>query len=131
MFDSGVAHLINDVDRPRNALTLTASCHLALAHFDIFFTSVPDRPHTYDIAAFYPFIFQSTMPVRRALPVTQGLEPPSPRLLALHRAIARILHLSGAGAYIARILNEFEESIVMCDGSTPLAELVQLSAPQC
>ena len=68
------------------------------------------------------------LPVTRALYLTadHGIDPPSPRLLALHRAIGHILYLSGAGGYIDDVFRKLEDRIVRHDGSTPLGELVQL-----
>jgi hypothetical protein len=54
------------------------------------------------------------------------IDPPSPRLLAIHRAIARILNLSGAGVYIDRILRDLEEVEIKEDGSTELAPVLSL-----
>lgn len=130
MFDSDVVHLINgvDSDRPYNALTLTTDLHRAFGRFDVYFTQITDLPHTYEIKTFQRFGFQRILPVTRALYLMpdQSIEPPSPRLLALHRAIGHILHLSGAGRYIQNLLDKFEDQMVHSDGSTPLADLVQL-----
>ncbi|OAA66156.1 hypothetical protein ISF_03994 [Cordyceps fumosorosea ARSEF 2679] len=131
MLDNDVAQLINgvDIDRPHNSLTLTLNMHRGLGAFDIYFTQIPDRPHTYRIETFRRIGFMVMFPVTRALylSVDQSIEPPAPRLLALHRAIGHILHLSGAGAYIDNILRKFEEEQpVQCNGSTPLGEFVQL-----
>ncbi|KAM3496754.1 hypothetical protein MY10362_009875, partial [Beauveria mimosiformis] len=103
IFDSDVTHLINgvDVDRPYNAITLTLSLHRAFGNFDLYFTPITDRPHTYKIRSFQGIGYRM-LPVTRALYLTadHGIDPPSPRLLALHRAIGHILYLSGAGEYI-------------------------------
>jgi hypothetical protein len=55
------------------------------------------------------------------------IDLPSERLLAIHYAIVHILHLSGAGEYIDRILRDMEEGIVRADGSTQLHLMVQLA----
>lgn len=54
----------------------------------------------------------------------------SPQLLAVHRAIAHILHLSGARYHIDRILRSMEEPAVRSDGSTDLGQIVRLRAPR-
>lgn len=56
-----------------------------------------------------------------------SIDPPSERLLALHSAIGHILHLSGAGYYIDRIIDEMEKGVVQQDGSTQLGDLVGLA----
>ncbi len=130
MFDKGVVHLINgvDIDRPSNALSLTLEIHRKFGAFEIFFEPVAGEYNTYRIQSFLPapldLIFG--LPVTRALFVTKSrsIDPPSPRLLAVHRAIAHILHLSGAGWYIDNVLREMEENAVRSDGTTDLARMV-------
>lgn len=129
MFDSDVVHLINgvDVDRPHNAITLTLSLHRAFGNFDLYFTPITDRPHTYTIRTIQGIGYRM-LPVTRTLYLTADhrIDPPSPRLLALHRAIGHVLYLSGAGEYIDNIFRKFEDGLIQHDGSTPLGELVQL-----
>ncbi|KAI0412237.1 hypothetical protein F5X98DRAFT_367467 [Xylaria grammica] len=98
MLDGGVGHLIQgtDIDQPRNALTLTADLHELFCDFPIYFNST-EQAHTYEINSFVaPSVFQDNLPVARALYLTptRTIDPPSPRFLAIHRAIAHILHLS-------------------------------------
>lgn len=131
MFDTDIAHLIEgpDIDRPRNALTLTNNLHLFFGDFQIYFEPVDDLPNTYKIDTFLPYAaLNYLLPVTRSLFVTKErtIDPPSPRFLAVHRAIAHILHLSAAGRYIDKILEDREEQSIRVDGSTPLGQLVQL-----
>lgn len=131
MFDSGVAHLIEgpEIDRPRNALTLTNNLHQFFGDFQIFFEPVDSEPNTYKIDTFLPYAaLNHLLPVTRTLFLTEHrtIDPPSQRLLAIHRAIAYILHLSAAGAYIDKILEDAEEQNVRVDGSTALGHIVQL-----
>ncbi len=62
---------------------------------------------------------------------TRTIDPPSPRLLAVHRAIAHILHLSATGEYIDTILCDLEYSIVLADGSSELGRMVSLVLGYC
>ena len=55
------------------------------------------------------------------------IDPPSERLLALHNAVAHILHLSGAGNYVDKILRDKETRIVRSDESMELGALVDLA----
>ncbi|EEP81061.1 predicted protein [Uncinocarpus reesii 1704] len=127
MFDCDVVHLI---DSPHNAISLTPTFHKLFGNFDIYFDAVAGEEHTYCIDGFLNPISAA----RRGLPVTRKLllseehmiNAPSPRLLALHRAIAHILHLSGAGEYINKILQEFEETGAQKDGSTDLGRILTL-----
>lgn len=131
MFDSGIRHLIEgiDIDRPRNAMTLTQGLHQRFGNFDVYFEALSDsEPHTYRIDTFLPrFLFKDpAFPVTRTLYLTddRNIDPPSPRLLAVHRAIAHILHLSAAGDYIDSLLEDIEKTCVRQDGSTELGRLV-------
>ncbi|RFU36171.1 hypothetical protein B7463_g157, partial [Scytalidium lignicola] len=133
MFDHGVLHLIEgtDIDRPHNALTLGLNFHRLFGDFRVFFTplSADQQPHTYRIETFLPsIVLRDPLPVTRTLYLTETrtIDLPSPRLLAIHRAIAHILHLSAAGGYINRILKDMEEKGIQADGSTELARFVRL-----
>lgn len=130
MFDCGVSRVIEgvNIDRPLNAMSLTSDFHDMFGSFSVFFTPVPGLDHTYRIASFLPTEILPELPVTRALFLTTDLsiEPPSPRLLAIHRAIAHILHLSGAGEYIDKILQDMEETGAREGGSTELGRLVTL-----
>lgn len=130
MFDVGVRHLIEgvNIDRPRNALTLTPDMHRLFGNFDIFFERVEDRPHTYRIDACDPFLkAQFGLPIVRSFLIHDSIDPPSERLLALHSAVGHVLHLSGAGDYINRILRDMEDGVVREDGSTRLGALVNVA----
>ncbi|OAA60259.1 hypothetical protein SPI_05383 [Niveomyces insectorum RCEF 264] len=132
MFDRGVVDLINgiDIDRPRNALTLAHLIHGHFGAFRIYFEAVPDQYNTYRIGSFLTARHNRllNLPVTRTLYVTEDrtIDPPSPRLLAVHRAIAHILHLSGAGEYIDWILRDMEQHPVRADGTSALGRLVSL-----
>jgi len=134
MFDNGVLRLIEgiDIDRPANALTLTLGLHQLFGDFEIYFepTSGAQTSPTYTIhqTVWVPFSFgPQTFPVTRTLLDTdKTIDLPSPRLLAIHRAIALILHLSGAGEYIDHILKDMDYTMVKSDGTTELGHLVSL-----
>ncbi|EPE05951.1 hypothetical protein F503_02780 [Ophiostoma piceae UAMH 11346] len=133
MFDMGVAHMIDgvDIDRPRNALTLTYRLHHHFGAFNVYFEPVPNQDNTYRIQSFLPPIInnQLGLPVTRALFITDDhtIDPPSRRLLAIHNAIAHILHLSGAGGYADRMLRDMEDGVVRADGSSELGSMVHLN----
>jgi len=139
MFDMGVAYVIEglEIDRPQNAMTLTHTLHHLFGDFRIFFEPASgdqQPPHTYRIGAFLPRFFPQDppLPIIRTLYLSENrtIEPPSPRLLAVHCAIAHILHLSAAGAYIDRILQDAEEHGIRADGSTEIGRLVTLGLKQ-
>ena len=131
MFDDGIVHLIEgfDIDRPRNALTLTHDLHQLFGNFEIFFEPTAQPPHTYRIDSTESGIMRNQIfPLSRTLYLTTApsIDPPSPRLLVAHRAIAHILHLSAAGGYINRILEDLDKRDTKTDGSTELGHLVEL-----
>ncbi|KAI1120416.1 hypothetical protein F5Y10DRAFT_289790 [Nemania abortiva] len=129
MFDVGVVDLIQgpEIDRPRNAITLTPQHHLSFSSFKVYFEPVPNADHTYAIKTFHKqnYFRRAPFPVIRELYLTpeRTIEPPSRRLLAIHCAIAHILHLSRAGEYIDKIYRDIEEHGVQADGSTPLGRI--------
>ena len=131
MFDKGAAYLIDgvDIDEPRNAMSLIPFLHQYFGEFKIYFEPIADQQHTYHIKTFLPpMILSGIVPVIRTLYVSPGrtIDPPSPRLLAIHRAIGHILHLSAAGGYIDKILEDQEERGINPDGTTELGRLVKL-----
>ncbi|KAK4173915.1 hypothetical protein QBC36DRAFT_389382 [Triangularia setosa] len=103
IFDHGVADLLagNEIDRPRNAITVTHNLHRFFGDFEVFFK--PNR----------------------------SIDSPLPRLLALHRAITHIIRLSVAGAYIGKILDDLEKKVIRADGSTELSHAVTLKLGGC
>lgn len=133
MFDSGIADLIEgpNIDHPRNAITLTSTLQRCFGDFEIYFEATGE-PHTYSIGSFLPPGFILDFPVVRTLHVIENrtIDPPLPRLLAVHRAIAHILHLSAAGAYIDQLLWDLEKYGIRADGSTDLPRLLNLGLGQ-
>ena len=129
MFDTGIVHLIEgvDIDQPRNAISLTNTLHQSFGSFDLCFEAT-DTPHTYKIKSFLPSVATQHLPDTRSLFLSpdRTIDPPLPRFLAVHRAIAYILHLSAAGEYIDKILWDLEETGIRSDGSTDLGRFVSL-----
>lgn len=131
MFDLGVAHFIEgtNIDSPHNAITLTHGFHDYFGDFQIFFEPLSEK-HTYRINSFLPrYLFRDpALPISSTLYLTdtRTIDPPSPRLLAVHRAICHILHLSAVGEYIDKLLRDMEENNIREDGSTELGRFVKL-----
>ena len=134
MFDPGIIHQVEgvNIDRPYNALTLTHDLHQRFGDLTIYFEPVPNAvaPHTYFIqqTASYPFLRRPKLPLTRTLFTTldRTIDPPSSRLLAIHRACSLILHLSGAGEFVNKIIRDMDEIAVESDGTTGLGSLVSL-----
>lgn len=128
MFDCNVSHLIDgvEIDRPFNAMSLTRDLHDHFGDFAIYFEPIPGQEHTYRIETYLPPGILQDIPVTRKLHLMDdgSIDPPLPRLLAIHSAIAHILHLSGAGEYIDKILRDMEALDVREDGLTDLGRMV-------
>ncbi|KMU83365.1 hypothetical protein CIHG_01147 [Coccidioides immitis H538.4] len=132
MFEPGITHLIEgqDIDSPKNALTLTHHYHRLLGEFEIYFEPIEGVYNRYIIRSTErdPILRDRLLPITRTLTLSPSrtIDPPSPRLLKVHRAIALILKLSGAGEYIENILRDMEDVKVEEDGSTNLGRLLSL-----
>jgi len=131
MFDPDVIHLIEgvNIDGPINALTLTHDMHHLLGSFQAYFEPAINgvhTNHTYKIDSIDPEQFFRNPPFPVIRSDNRSIDPPSARLLAIHRAIAKILYLSAAGEYINRILDDLDELVINEDGSTELGHLVGL-----
>ena len=104
MFDMNINRLMagTDIGRPTNALTLTVNCHDEFGAFRIYFEAT-NRPHTYRIQSYdLPLISAVPQAITRVLTLSPTIDSPHPRLLAVHAAIARVLHLSSAGPHWSR-----------------------------
>ncbi|QSS59909.1 hypothetical protein I7I51_04705 [Histoplasma capsulatum] len=122
MFDPGVAHLIDGpkINSPLNTVTLTLDNHRFFGEFQIYF-ELTGRAYEYRIhSAEGRFLRDPFFPVTRTLMLSSNrtINPPSPRLLSIHRAISLILKLSGAAEYIDQTLRDLEQATVEVDGST-------------
>ncbi|QSS50023.1 hypothetical protein I7I53_10569 [Histoplasma capsulatum var. duboisii H88] len=130
MFDPGITHLINGpkIDSPSNAVTLTLDNHRRFGEFQIYFEPT-GRAYEYRIhSAEGGFLRDPFFPVTRTLMLSPNhtIDPPSPRLLSIHRAISLILKLSGAAEYIDQTLRDLEQATVEADGSTHLGDIMML-----
>ncbi|KKZ68030.1 hypothetical protein EMCG_06240 [[Emmonsia] crescens] len=132
LFEPGITHLIDGqgIDSPKNALTLTHHYHRLLSEFEIYFEPIEGAYHRYTIRSTEkdPILCDRLLPVTRTLSLSPNrtIDLPSSRLLKVHRAIALILKLSGAGEHIENILRDMEEVEVKEDGSTNLGRLMNL-----
>ncbi|KAK2864958.1 hypothetical protein FQN49_004046 [Arthroderma sp. PD_2] len=135
MFDPSAVHLIegSEIDRPTNAITLTHDIHELFGDFKFYFEEMdptvnPNYTYRIDSREVYSFNRPEGLPMTRTLLLSPNhtIDPPSSRLLGIHRAISIILHLSGAGEYIDRIIRDMEDVHVRSDGSTELSHIVTL-----
>ncbi|BCR99988.1 HNH endonuclease signature motif containing protein [Aspergillus luchuensis] len=134
MFNPTAFHLIEgtDIDRPMNALTLTHDLHRLFGNFEVAFEPVQNQEHTYriDFVKTKRIWRAYNLPVTRELFITpdRNIEPPLRQLLEIHRAIARILHLSAVGEHIDRVIQDMEKlkvEPVYSDGSSRIGEYIK------
>jgi hypothetical protein len=135
MFDPGIIRWIKgtNIDRPYNALTLSTDFHRRFGSLKIYFEAEPGFENRYTIKTIKPLV-----PIRPALPITRDLfvtsnhniDPPMPRLLAIHRACCLIMHLSGAGEYTDKVLRDMKEIGIRSDGTTELGSIISLRLHQ-
>jgi hypothetical protein len=135
MFDPGIIRKIEgtDIDRPYNALTLSQTFHRHFGSLKIYFEPEPGFKHRYTIKTVTPLLwFQPNLPITRDLFITSNhsIDPPMSRLLAIHRACCLIMHLSGAGEYINKVLRDMEEIGIKSDGTTELGSIISLRLHQ-
>ncbi|OBS23338.1 hypothetical protein FPOA_03887 [Fusarium poae] len=97
LLDDGVTDTIEGVS---NTLTLTARNEFSFSNFGMFFERVGKEENTYVIKTFLPRALNQPLTRTLFVPQDTSIDMPSARLLNVHRAMAQILHLSGAGAYI-------------------------------
>ncbi|KGY15469.1 hypothetical protein PABG_11454 [Paracoccidioides brasiliensis Pb03] len=129
-----------NIHHPSNAITLTAEIYECFALFQISFEATDGEAaaaadgsthprHTYTIRESSTLDFEHTdFPVTRTLLFSEDniFDPPSARLLALHRAIAIILDRSGAGDYINKILRDSKNESSCDEGSTEIGRIANL-----
>jgi len=109
-----------DIHSLDNIMTLQHDIHSWFDKLQLWFEAVDDKENTYNICATdeiallsckaNPIVFKSTHP---------DLPLPDPVYLRIHAAICRVAHLSGAGEYMDKILEDLEDIRVLSnDGSS-------------
>ena len=135
MFAPGMIHLIegSNIDRPANAITLSPDIHKLFGDFKFYFEALDPSthpPYTYriDSRETNMFLRPEGLPVTRTLLLSPNrtIDPPSAKLLAIHRAISIILDLSAAGVYIDKIIRDMEQLWAKSDGSSAVGHIVSL-----
>ncbi len=134
MFDPDIIHWIKgpDIDRPYNALTLSHELHQDFGSLFVYFEPESGFENRYTIKTTDLIHTRPALPITRDLFITQdrSIDPPMPRLLAIHRACCLIMHLSGAGDYIDKVVRDMEEIGIKSDGTTELGSMLSLRLHQ-
>jgi HNH endonuclease len=108
-----------DIDRPRNALTLALDLHQLFGNFEKCFEPIAQTPYTYRIdSAQSEYMRNPIFPLSRIFhpTTTRTIDPPSPRVLAIRRALTLVLHLSTDREYIDKTIQGMDELDVKEDG---------------
>jgi HNH endonuclease len=131
MFNNGILYLIegSKIDRPRNVFTLTLNFHQLFGNFKVYFKAAAGTLHIYKIDTTRSGILRNSIFLLTRtlyLTTTRIIDSPSPRFLAIYRAIILVLHQSAAGDYIDRILKHLDQINVREDGSTEVGHLIEL-----
>jgi hypothetical protein len=130
LFCPGVHALVDgaSIDRSYNGITMITDYHESFGSMRLWFERVPDKPNTYTIhtrkgAAPLPFGDPGEITFSNHDP-DNPCSLPSEQLLAIHAACSKILHASGAGEYLEKLLRDRDEINVLAeDGSTGLEVL--------
>ena len=130
LFDPAVTALLDDdmIDSPMNVMSLTPILHEAFAQFQIYFE--PTGDDKYEVKVWkkpYPQGLTSLI-ITFSNGANSSIDLPSKELLRLHRAIGRILHMSGAAESIEILFRQLNDVDVDVDegGSTALGDIVRL-----
>ncbi|KAI9651453.1 MAG: hypothetical protein M1829_002817 [Trizodia sp. TS-e1964] len=125
MFDSNLCAEIEGIaiDRPTNALLLTSNFHSLFGQFQVYFDQQDEEPNTYIVRVTRPNIPIAGLP-RTVRFESEVIPLPSPRLLAVRKALARMMHLTGAGENITYQFRDYPDTEIAADGTTDLSALI-------
>jgi len=102
-----------------NVMTLDPSIHTLFDNLGLWFEALEGQENTYTIRARRGYHLKSC----KANPITfrsthPGLPLPNPIYLKIHASCCRIAHLSGAGEYMDKTLEDLEEMRVLSKDGT-------------
>ncbi|KAH9002540.1 hypothetical protein EDB86DRAFT_2847233 [Lactarius hatsudake] len=105
-----------------NVMTLELNMHDSFDQLDIWFEAVKGSPNTYTMKTTDPVFLAKCKAADRKITLTSGdprLPLPNPDYLEIHAACCRVAHLSGAGEYMDKVLEDLEDTRVLSeDGSS-------------
>ncbi|KAI9651980.1 MAG: hypothetical protein M1829_001993 [Trizodia sp. TS-e1964] len=127
MFDSTAMALIDGagIDTPKNAILLSKNWRHFFGTFQVYFDKADNQANTYTVCVANPNESIRSLP-RTVTFQWESIELPSPHLLALHKAVAKIMYLTGAGECTDHIDRYDSAETIAADGSTNLAILLNL-----
>ncbi|KAI5795358.1 hypothetical protein DFH27DRAFT_484461 [Peziza echinospora] len=129
---SRVNLLPEKIDEPWNAATMMSSLHSAFAEFSLALEPT-SREHIYRIVTYphFPSYFNKSLVADRLVTLHNAAPQyplPNGHFFAAHAAIAKILHITGVGDYMEKVMREREEIGCLAeDGSTNVAEFIEFT----
>ncbi|KAI2731254.1 hypothetical protein CBS147354_363 [Penicillium roqueforti] len=119
----------DNINDTMNAMTMTRDLHFYFGHFYFAFeeTQVPNK---YRLQVYRPNAFSPPLP-RTVKFVSRDprYALPSPELLKVHAAVARIFHASGAADHIDKGFRDLGETSVLAkDGSTDVSAMLAVTS---
>ncbi|KAH9000144.1 hypothetical protein EDB92DRAFT_1829591 [Lactarius akahatsu] len=111
-----------DINSLDNVMTLGMEIHHCFDQLMMWFEAVEGSPDTYTIKATEPLVLALCKAADCKITLTSAderLPLPNPDYLEIHAACCRVAHLSGAGEYMDKVLEDLEDTRVLSeDGST-------------
>ncbi|KAH9004547.1 hypothetical protein EDB86DRAFT_3240513 [Lactarius hatsudake] len=112
----------NGIHSLDNVMTLELSVHHSFDQLKMWFEAVKGSPNTYTIKATGPLFLALCKAADCKITLTSAdsrFPLPNPEYLEIHAACCRVAHLSGAGEYMDKVLEDLEDTRVLSeDGST-------------
>jgi len=110
LFDPGIVDSLEgpSIDGVHNAVTLTHNYRRRFGNLKVYFEAVPKAKNRYIVKLAESRDMQPEQPiiVDFSDALHNNIEPPMPRLLAIHRACSRILKNSDVGAYLDTVIDD-------------------------
>jgi hypothetical protein len=115
-----------------NVMTLSLSIHAQFRRFSLALEQTTDTINQYRVKTFRGFAtaHRAELPASATISMTahDGSPLASPILLQVHCAIANILHATGEGAKIARVLRDYDATVGFASkGSTNISQLLSVT----
>ncbi|KZT25007.1 hypothetical protein NEOLEDRAFT_1148264 [Neolentinus lepideus HHB14362 ss-1] len=109
----------SDINTPKNAILMTNDCHILFGRFFLYFDAslhqFPHEPNKYWVKSttdiHLPAMGKHSVVCTFSPHPT--IDPPSAKLLAVHAALAKVLHASSVMKYFDKVISNMEGSTVL------------------
>jgi hypothetical protein len=121
-----------DINSMANVMTLSLPIHAQFRRFSLALEQTTDTTNQYRVKTFRGFAtaHRAELPASGTISMTahDGSPLASPILFQVHCAIANILHATGEGAKIARVLRDYDATVGFASkGSTNISQLLSVT----